>query len=284
MRRVPGVVAACIVAACAVASVGCTTDADWAKPVVPLGEPAASVSDVASDPPGRHGEAPAWEAVVRAGTAGVAPIVEGRFAGLQLLRLAEVDPMVVLFADRPTRQVGDLPAEQFLALWHVGAFGQDPPNAAVLIGGEIATIELERVVYEPSGATMAFVVSGLEWTDGTAAPGLPEGEYRDVTLFVDAISGDVNPQITDSVTQTNVKVLGEAPAMAMGSLYQAVAGTVGLPVDNAAATQDATGVQQGAATTAGLSQLYRPDTATTSVPASVSSLVDADQWSALNAG
>lgn len=30
----------------------------------------------------------------------------------------------------------------------------------------------------------------------------------------------VNAQITDSVTQANVKVIGGAPAMAMGSLYQ----------------------------------------------------------------
>lgn len=30
----------------------------------------------------------------------------------------------------------------------------------------------------------------------------------------------VNAQITDAVTQTNVKVIGGAPAMAMGSLYQ----------------------------------------------------------------
>ena len=33
----------------------------------------------------------------------------------------------------------------------------------------------------------------------------------------------VNDQITDSVTQANVKVLSDAPAMAMGNLYQATA-------------------------------------------------------------
>jgi hypothetical protein len=30
----------------------------------------------------------------------------------------------------------------------------------------------------------------------------------------------VNSQITDAVTQTNVKVIGESPAEAMGDLYQ----------------------------------------------------------------
>ena len=33
----------------------------------------------------------------------------------------------------------------------------------------------------------------------------------------------VNPQITDAITQTNVKVLGEAPAMAPESVPQASA-------------------------------------------------------------
>ena len=33
----------------------------------------------------------------------------------------------------------------------------------------------------------------------------------------------VNDQITDSVTQANTKVLGDAPAIAMGNLYQATA-------------------------------------------------------------
>ncbi|HHN3531815.1 TPA: RebB family R body protein, partial [Pseudomonas aeruginosa] len=29
----------------------------------------------------------------------------------------------------------------------------------------------------------------------------------------------VNDQITDAVTQSNVKVVGEAPAMALGTIY-----------------------------------------------------------------
>ena len=33
----------------------------------------------------------------------------------------------------------------------------------------------------------------------------------------------VNNQITDSVTQANTKVLGEAPTIAMGNLFQATA-------------------------------------------------------------
>ena len=33
----------------------------------------------------------------------------------------------------------------------------------------------------------------------------------------------VNSQITDAVTQANVKVLADAPAMAMGAIYQSLA-------------------------------------------------------------
>ena len=47
----------------------------------------------------------------------------------------------------------------------------------------------------------------------------------------------VNPQITDAVTQTNVKVLAEAPAMAMGALYQTMSHSLGLLMENAVTAQ-----------------------------------------------
>ncbi len=47
----------------------------------------------------------------------------------------------------------------------------------------------------------------------------------------------VNGQITDAVTQTNVKTLGEAPAMAMGSLYQSVAQSTALLAQNSTSAQ-----------------------------------------------
>ncbi len=54
--------------------------------------------------------------------------------------------------------------------------------------------------------------------------------------------GSVNPQITDAVTQTNVKVLGEGPAEAVAMSVQAVAHGTALEVENAAQTQG--GMQQ----------------------------------------
>ena len=53
----------------------------------------------------------------------------------------------------------------------------------------------------------------------------------------DASTPTVNAQITDAVTQTNVKVLAESPAMAMGSLYQTMAHSTGILFENSASAQ-----------------------------------------------
>ena len=48
----------------------------------------------------------------------------------------------------------------------------------------------------------------------------------------------VNQQITDAVTQTNVKVVAEAPAMALGNVYQTAAHSTGLMFENAVNNQN----------------------------------------------
>ncbi len=52
----------------------------------------------------------------------------------------------------------------------------------------------------------------------------------------------VNPQVTDAVTQVNVKVLGESPAQAMGLVYQTMAHSMSLAMQNAMHSQG--GLQQ----------------------------------------
>ncbi|WP_373050723.1 RebB family R body protein [Thalassovita aquimarina] len=49
----------------------------------------------------------------------------------------------------------------------------------------------------------------------------------------------MNDQITDAVTQSNVKILSEAPSMAMGSMYQSAAHSSGILMENAVASQQA---------------------------------------------
>jgi hypothetical protein len=71
----------------------------------------------------------------------------------------------------------------------------------------------------------------------------------------------VNTQITDSVTQSNVQILGTAPAIAMGNLYQATAQALANAAHNATIAQQQMYVTAQAATTAGVALLYSLDTA-----------------------
>ena len=75
----------------------------------------------------------------------------------------------------------------------------------------------------------------------------------------------VNNQITDSVTQANTKVLGDAPAVAMGNLFQATAQALSNAAHNATTSIQQTNVTAQAATTMGVATLYAIDTASTGV-------------------
>lgn len=69
----------------------------------------------------------------------------------------------------------------------------------------------------------------------------------------------VNGQITDAVTQANVKVLGDAPAMALGTVYQVLAQATGLSMQNAVNAQQQMNVVNQAVTTQGVALLYSLD-------------------------
>lgn len=75
----------------------------------------------------------------------------------------------------------------------------------------------------------------------------------------------VNSQITDAVTQSNVKVLGDAPAVALGNLYQATAQALANAAHNATTAQSQSNVTAQAATTMGVATLYSVDTASTGI-------------------
>lgn len=75
----------------------------------------------------------------------------------------------------------------------------------------------------------------------------------------------VNDQITDSVTQANTKVLGDAPAIAMGNLFQATAQALSNAAHNATTSQQQSNITAQAATTMGVTILYSIDTASDAV-------------------
>ncbi|HVE08667.1 MAG TPA: RebB family R body protein [Paraburkholderia sp.] len=70
----------------------------------------------------------------------------------------------------------------------------------------------------------------------------------------------VNNQITDAVTQTNVKVVAEAPAMAMGSIYQTMAHSTGILFENAVSAQQQQNTLAQAAANQGVMQIYSMNT------------------------
>ena len=75
-----------------------------------------------------------------------------------------------------------------------------------------------------------------------------------------AMPTPVNGMITDAVTQTNVKVLGDAPAMAMGAIYQSLSHSTGILFENAVSSQQQLAIASQAATNQGVIQIYSVDT------------------------
>lgn len=63
---------------------------------------------------------------------------------------------------------------------------------------------------------------------------------------------NVAPQVTDAVSQANVAVLGSAPAVALGALYQATMHSLTLSMQNAAFAHQQFNITGQAATVQGV--------------------------------
>jgi len=124
-------------------------------------------------------------------------------------------------------------------------------------GYNCATDTLEPVEFD-AGSYILKVSHDLESEDssliGLAFTGL-EIEDRSKNR------AEVNDQITDAVTQANVKVLGDAPAMAMGNLYQATAQALSNAAHNATTSQQHVNLASEASSTLAIATLYSVDTA-----------------------
>lgn len=75
----------------------------------------------------------------------------------------------------------------------------------------------------------------------------------------------VNPGILEAVTSTNVKVVAEAPAMAMGTLYQTLAHSTGILLENSVTGSRHSDMVGLAAANQGIMQIYSVDTITDAV-------------------
>ncbi len=88
------------------------------------------------------------------------------------LVLKQVAPFVAYFSERPNRQAGSMPIEEFLALWEQrghNSFGENPPNAdlhatRVLAMNEAVNfaIELTRPTYNGKSQTLSYTVKPLK--------------------------------------------------------------------------------------------------------------------------
>lgn len=119
---------------------------------------------------------------------------------------------VTLFTERPLRAAIPVSAESVVATWQLLSFSSNPPNASVMIAGQDPVIiTLNNPAWTSQNAIRMEIVKPID----TNVSG-------DGSIVIDA-SDVVNSQVTDSITQTNVEVLGEAPAIAMGNLYSQTA-------------------------------------------------------------
>lgn len=95
----------------------------------------------------------------------------------------------------------------------------------------------------------------------------------------------VNSQITDAVTQSNLTVLGNAPAQSMATAYQVLAQSVGVSMQNAVANQQNMNTIDSAIVSQGISLLFNLDAAAdaSSIKDALSDNSDAEILSTLQA-
>jgi hypothetical protein len=75
----------------------------------------------------------------------------------------------------------------------------------------------------------------------------------------------LNSQITDSITQANTKVLGDAPAVAMGNLFVTTSQALSNAAHNATNNQQQSYVTMQASTSQGVCTLLSVDTSSSGV-------------------
>ncbi len=73
----------------------------------------------------------------------------------------------------------------------------------------------------------------------------------------------VNSQITDSITQANTEVLGNAPAVVTGNLFIATSQALSNAAHNATTNQQLAVASQQATSNMGIANIYSVDTAST---------------------
>ena len=105
------------------------------------------------------------------------------------LTLKGINPITVLFSDRPERLAGHMKTANFVPFWGEGAdsFKSDPPNAtlSVLEGAEMANVVVELSEPRLAGGDLSYAVKVLE--------GQPPASGGAASLFIDIIGMPLTP-------------------------------------------------------------------------------------------
>lgn len=125
--------------------------------------------------------------------------------GITYLTLANIDSVLAI-TSHPRRMSTAISPQVLVAMWLPLGFGADPPNAS--IAGQDA--DPQAVVLSDPAVTTD---NKVRFRIGKVDSGLAGA----VVVTIDG--GAVNQQVTDSVTETNVKVLGAQSAQALSSNY-----------------------------------------------------------------
>ena len=105
------------------------------------------------------------------------------------MTLKGINPITVMFSDRPDRITGHLATEEMIPLWSEGkdSFLKDPPNAAASIFADGKLIELVVVLQNPQ-------LKGDELTyDIRVLKGTPPEKGGLCTVFIDVIGMPLTP-------------------------------------------------------------------------------------------
>jgi hypothetical protein len=88
------------------------------------------------------------------------------------------------------------------------------------------------------------------------------------------MADSVNRQVTDSITEVNTLVLGDAPAQAMATLYQTSAASAGIAMQNAVHAQSNQNAINIATTAEAIQMLF---TSSTAASAQAATKIDSGQ-------
>ena len=89
--------------------------------------------------------------------------------GTTEIALVDVSPQVVSFTDRPARSVATETPEEFVERWTERGFAEDPPNAALTVGEDVAVVILTDPAWDADTETMTMTATVLDPASPPAA-------------------------------------------------------------------------------------------------------------------